>query len=120
MQAAAALWPAPASSTSAWRRLGTPRRQLCLDFTLPTGQSFRWRKTGPGEYTGVIGQRVVQMRQEDDDVAWRVVARGAGAAADDADADAAALMDYFNLGVDLAVLYEEWMAADARFCKVRV
>lgn len=42
-----------------WRSLGTPRSELSLDFTLPTGQSFRWRRTGSGEYTGVVGQRVV-------------------------------------------------------------
>ena len=42
-----------------WRSLGTPRAELQLDYTLPTGQSFRWRRTAAGEYTGVIGQRVV-------------------------------------------------------------
>ena len=42
-----------------WRSLGTPPTELRLEFTLPTGQSFRWRATGPDEYTGVIQQRVV-------------------------------------------------------------
>ncbi len=34
-------------------------QELNLDLTMPTGQSFRWRKTGPNAYTGVIGTRVV-------------------------------------------------------------
>ena len=42
-----------------WKRLGTPRAELLLQFTLPTGQSFRWKETGVDEYTGVIGQRLV-------------------------------------------------------------
>ena len=48
-----------ADSAAGWRLLGTPREELRLEFTLPTGQSFRWRETGPDEYTGVVGQRVV-------------------------------------------------------------
>ena len=131
----------PPADAHGWRRLGTPRAELCLDFTLPTGQSFRWRRTAPREFTGVVGRRVVQLRQEDDDVAWRVVARGGGdadggataapsktgaaaAAAADSDAaavaaqDAAALAAYLNLGVALAPLYEEWSSRDARFAAV--
>ena len=42
-----------------WQSLDCPSSELRLEFTLPTGQSFRWRKTGPQEYTGVIQQRVV-------------------------------------------------------------
>jgi hypothetical protein len=115
MPPSAAAAPAPAPG---WRRLGTPRAQLTLAFTLPTGQSFRWRQTAADEFTGVVGRRVVQLRQEADDVAWRVVGRGGDAAGAGAEEDAAALADYFNLGVDLAALYDEWAAADARFAKV--
>lgn len=44
-----------------WHRhsLGAPAAEVQLRFTLPTGQSFRWRPTGEDEYTGVIGSRVV-------------------------------------------------------------
>ncbi|KAI8474872.1 MAG: DNA glycosylase [Monoraphidium minutum] len=112
----AAAAPPPAAALQ-WRLLGTPPSELTLDFTLPTGQSFRWRRTAPNEYTGVIGRRVVQLRQLPRDIAWRVAARGAGVP-DDAAADADALSEYFNLGVGLGDLYEEWAAADARFAKV--
>lgn len=47
------------SMQSGWRSLDTTREELCLDFTLPTGQSFRWRATGHGQYEGVIGSRAV-------------------------------------------------------------
>ena len=47
-----------------WTSLGLNRRELTLDHTLPTGQSFRWRRTGENEYTGVIGTRVVRYAEQ--------------------------------------------------------
>ena len=49
----------PASQPMEWHSLAMPKRELFLAFTLPTGQSFRWRKTGDDLYTGVVHQRVV-------------------------------------------------------------
>ena len=54
----------------------------------------------------------VQMRQEQDDVAFRVLARGEGAHAAQ---DGAALHDYFNLGTSLAKLSLQWAQGDGRF-----
>ena len=48
-----------ASEATEWRSLAMPKKELCLAFTLPTGQSFRWRKTGDDVYTGVVHKRVV-------------------------------------------------------------
>ncbi|BDA51122.1 N-glycosylase/DNA lyase at N-terminal half [Coccomyxa sp. Obi] len=95
-----------------WQSLSCPPSELRLEFTLPTGQSFRWRKTAPQEYTGVIQERVVQMRQEENDVLFRVLARGAGAVPC---GDAAALHDYFNLGSRMADLTAHWAERDPRF-----
>jgi hypothetical protein len=39
--------------------LGLKPTELNLHFTLPTGQTFRWKRTGEDEYTGLIDQRVV-------------------------------------------------------------
>ena len=142
---------------SEWRSLNTPARELRLEFTLPTGQSFRWRQTGAQEFTGVIQQRVVctaswshiaaqgstywymrshhrkcadtmmtgshslssveqvQMRQEQDDVAFRVLARGEGTHAAQ---DEAALHDYFNLRTSLAELSAQWAQGDGCFRKI--
>jgi hypothetical protein len=63
-----------------WVSLSTPPEELWLANTLVTGQSFRWRRTDDsssphGTYTGVIGQRLVQMRQLPADVLYRVLAR---------------------------------------------
>ena len=46
-------------------------KELRLENTLPTGQSFRWRETTEGDYVGVIGERVVSI-EEADDVLYRV------------------------------------------------
>ena len=40
--------PATASPAASWHALGTPPEELQLEFTLPTGQSFRWRRSGAG------------------------------------------------------------------------
>jgi hypothetical protein len=63
-----------------WLSLHTPPEELLLANTLVTGQSFRWRRTDDSSscyemYTGVIGQRLVQMRQLPNDVQYRVLAR---------------------------------------------
>ena len=58
------LGPQPAcQGTAKWQSLGTSRQELTLDFTLPTGQSFRWRKSGEAEYTGVLNQRLVRISE---------------------------------------------------------
>lgn len=69
-----------AAQQHGWVSLHTPPDELLLSNTLPTGQSFRWRRTddssSPYEvYTGVVGQRLVQMRQLPADVQYRVLAR---------------------------------------------
>ena len=33
------------AASPAWKSLGTPSQELRLEFTLPTGQTFRWRQT---------------------------------------------------------------------------
>lgn len=108
--------PDPKLATdSRWRSLGTPEQELRLDFTLPTGQSFRWRRTSPGTYVGVVGQLVVAMKQGPTDVQYRILARGPAAQPAE---DAAALGDYFNLSTSLAELAAGWRAADERFARL--
>lgn len=99
-------------SSSGWQSLGTPAAELRLEFTLTTGQSFRWRQVGVGEYVGVIGQRVVHIKQLEDDVVYQVVGRGAQALAAE---DATVMDDYFNTSTSLAKLAEGWCAVDQRY-----
>ncbi|XP_040214961.1 N-glycosylase/DNA lyase [Rana temporaria] len=49
-----------------WRSLPCPSSELRLDFVLPGGQSFRWRESSPGFYTGVVHERVWTLTQKDD------------------------------------------------------
>lgn len=98
-----------------WQSLNTPWHELYLHNTLPTGQSFRWRRTTSDTYTGVIGQRVVQLKQLENDVHWRIVARGPLAPEHE---DAASMRSYFNLDTSLATLSTEWSERDNRFRRI--
>tara|TARA_B110000240_G_scaffold26593_1_gene27539 strand:- start:3497 stop:5059 length:1563 start_codon:yes stop_codon:yes gene_type:complete len=95
-----------------WISLGTSPTELCLANTLPTGQTFRWRKTSCGDWVGVIGERVVSLRQAPTDVLYRVHC-GPHGSTQSTDHDAIA--EYFNLAVNLSDLSQQWAAADVRF-----
>ncbi|DBA76918.1 TPA: 8-oxoguanine glycosylase ogg1 [Trebouxia sp. C0004] len=107
---------ATATSASAhsvvWQSLGAAPAELTLDFTLPTGQSFRWRQTGQAEFTGVVDNRVVKVQQTPSDVRYQVIARGDSAACSE---DAAVLRNYFNLQACLEELSQEWSSRDSRY-----
>ncbi|KAI7797466.1 N-glycosylase/DNA lyase [Triplophysa rosa] len=47
----------------AWRSLSCPRSELWLDLTLGCGQTFRWRETADGHWTGVMRGRVWTLTQ---------------------------------------------------------
>ncbi|PNH05522.1 N-glycosylase/DNA lyase, partial [Tetrabaena socialis] len=101
-----------------WRPLmetPTSTAALQLEFCLPTGQTFRWRRTGDGQFTGVVGTRLLCLRQHSGDVSYRVLARGAGASEA---GDALALHDYFNLGTSLEALSTGWAASCERYRRV--
>lgn len=104
----------PSTPAPGWTLLGTPSRELRLEFTLPTGQSFRWRETSPGsgEFTGVLGRRAMTLRQLEGDVAYQVLARTPDASPSE---DAAAIADYFNLSINLCELSQKWIEADVHF-----
>lgn len=85
----------PAATHSSPAHMVQTAQELTLDFTLPTGQSFRWRQTQPHEYTGVIGDRLVRLQQEQgSDVRYQVLARVPGS---DPALDAEAIREYFNM-----------------------
>ncbi|XP_048874157.1 N-glycosylase/DNA lyase isoform X2 [Brienomyrus brachyistius] len=50
----------------AWRSFRCPRSELRLDLTLGCGQTFRWRETADGHWTGVMGGRVWTLMQTED------------------------------------------------------
>ncbi|KAF3630585.1 N-glycosylase/DNA lyase OGG1 [Capsicum annuum] len=49
-----------------WVALKLSRSELYLPLTFPTGQTFRWKQTGPIQYTGVVGRsHLVLLKQLD-------------------------------------------------------
>ncbi|XP_024396718.1 N-glycosylase/DNA lyase OGG1 [Physcomitrium patens] len=100
-----------------WCSLGVGRAELCLDFTLPTGQSFRWRRTGLSQYTGVLGAHLISLRQIADDVEFFHHASSCKANASGSDIEKD-IREYLNLDTSLVVLYTEFSVADARFAAV--
>lgn len=92
--------------------LGLPPHELTLAFTLPTGQSFRWRPAGDGSFFGVISGRLVHVRDGCGGAEWRVVARAPSAPPPTT--DAAALADYFQTSIRLADREARWAVADPK------
>ncbi|KAK3263766.1 8-oxoguanine glycosylase ogg1 [Cymbomonas tetramitiformis] len=99
-----------------WEALGAGLKELSLDLTLPTGQSFRWRQIGPEHYRGVIGHRIVSLRQTPEGVLYKVHNRTALCSS--SAADRAALEDFFNLQVALEPMYDEFAQKDVRYREV--
>lgn len=108
------------SHTMQWNYLGTPADELRLEFTLPTGQSFRWKEIAPDQYLGVIGHRAVLLKQLDHDVAWAVLSRDSNvdASLPSLEEDREAIAEYFNLSVSLSSLAQQWKDADEYFAKL--
>ena len=103
------------SATSGWKIMrGMSARELRLAHTMPTGQSFRWQSRPDGDYVGVIGRRVVRVREDGGggDARYRVYCRPRGET--DAD-DEREILGYFNAGVSLSEMYAEFGGRDERF-----
>ncbi|XP_029974498.1 N-glycosylase/DNA lyase [Salarias fasciatus] len=60
------------SGSKLWRSFRCPKSELRLDLTLPCGQSFRWRETAEGHWTGVMGGRVWTLTQTEDTLWYHV------------------------------------------------
>ncbi|XP_041861061.1 N-glycosylase/DNA lyase isoform X1 [Melanotaenia boesemani] len=62
------------SGAKMWRSMCCLKSELRLDLTLACGQSFRWRETAEGHWTGVMGGRVWTLTQTDDTLWYHVYA----------------------------------------------
>ncbi|XP_068189055.1 N-glycosylase/DNA lyase [Antennarius striatus] len=60
------------SGAKMWKSLACAKSELRLDLTLACGQSFRWRETAEGHWTGVFGGRVWTLTQTDDSLWYHV------------------------------------------------
>ena len=113
--------------------LRVPLQELSLKFTLPSGQSFRWRKRAPSPdhkwdvWVGVIGQNVVSLTQDEKAglLHYDFLNRDFSTTSASGDRkrvkrgdEEAVIRDYFQLDTSLRDLYQEWRERDARFCSV--
>ncbi|KAM4563509.1 N-glycosylase/DNA lyase isoform 1-T2 [Odontesthes bonariensis] len=60
------------SGAKMWRSVACSKSELRLDLTLACGQSFRWRETAEGHWTGVMRGRVWTLTQTDDTLWYQV------------------------------------------------
>ncbi|XP_028757530.1 N-glycosylase/DNA lyase OGG1 [Neltuma alba] len=101
------------SDHAKWVPLNLAPQELCLPLTFPTGQTFRWRKTGPSQYTGVVGSHLISLKHiENGDVCYYLHHT-------DSEIDArTALLDFLNARVSLTDVWKEFSASDARFAEL--
>jgi len=106
-------------ATSEWHDLNVGPNELRPEFSLTTGQCFNWRpvveiKIGEEkilEWTGVIGNRVISLRQTEFSTLFRCLNTAAG---ETKEVVRSFLFEYFQLHTSLASLYQEWAAVDER------
>uniref|UniRef100_A0A3P8T2X5 N-glycosylase/DNA lyase n=1 Tax=Amphiprion percula TaxID=161767 RepID=A0A3P8T2X5_AMPPE len=60
------------SGAKMWRSMACAKSELRLDLTLACGQSFRWKETAVGHWTGVMGGRVWTLTQTDDTLWYHI------------------------------------------------
>lgn len=105
------------SADCCWRSLGVGIKELKLDITFPTGQTFRWKKTGPSEYTGAVGTYLFTLRQvttdeeEEEEEVEYFIHNPSGFSQE----GELALRDYLNLSISLTDMWKGFAEADSRF-----
>ena len=122
-----------------WRKLLVNKPGVRLDLTLPSGQSFRWKETAPGEWTSVICGFVWILKQlEHGEILYRVYKSSNGPhssrgkrileevqISSESEKDKGSkiyesiLRDYFQVDdVDVEILFDQWKTSDPHFAKV--
>ncbi|KAJ4842904.1 8-oxoguanine glycosylase ogg1 [Turnera subulata] len=99
-----------------WAPLNLPQSELYLPLTLPTGQTFRWKQTGPLQYTGAVGPHLISLKHhhDHDGAVYYHIHRTPS----DESAAMCALLDFLNSHVSLADLWSDFSASDPRFAEV--
>lgn len=118
---------------SDWRKLPVSLAELCIDTTLRSGQSFRWKKLDD-EWICALHGRILSLKQDAKHLHYRATwptfqgplltpprsatpsTIGSEDGAEEEEDDTEALLrEYFNLDVNLSALYEQWSQADTNF-----
>ncbi|XP_038989430.1 N-glycosylase/DNA lyase OGG1 [Phoenix dactylifera] len=105
------------ATSAGWEPLHISRSELSLPLSLPTGQTFRWRRTAADCFTGVVGPHLLSLKHLEGDPAGHVAFLLHGPSSASA-AALSALGDYLNLGVSLADLWQGFAQADPRFAEL--
>ena len=103
-------------------RIKKKKKETATEVDLLTKRSFPSSLSNRNT-AGVIGTRAYQIEQLEDSIRYRVVARGDGsdaaAGSSNAEEDAAALREYFQLHLNLSELIDHWSKCDERFKAVK-
>ncbi|KAK8298405.1 hypothetical protein V6Z12_D05G252700 [Gossypium hirsutum] len=96
-----------------WVPLNLSQTELSLPLTFPTGQTFRWKQTGPLQYTGTIGPHLLSLKHlQNGDVSYFIHFTPSESAAK------LALLDFLNVSISLAKLWEVFSENDSRFAEL--
>ncbi|KAF0932194.1 hypothetical protein E2562_008720 [Oryza meyeriana var. granulata] len=116
------LVAAAAEAEGDWIGLPLSAADLSLPLTLPTGQTFLWRRTSvsPLRFTGAVGPHLISLSHLSDGRLAFLLHNGdlGRSSSSSVPAARAALSDYLNAAVPLADLWRRFAAADARFAEV--
>ncbi|KAJ3210703.1 8-oxoguanine glycosylase ogg1 [Dinochytrium kinnereticum] len=94
---------------SKWWSLRTGPKELRLDATLFSGQTFLWRETGPNQFTSVLKGHIVTLKQTSDDILVQ---------SDSSEGEVYEILcNYFRLDIKLESLYTHWAERDVNFKK---
>lgn len=67
-----------------------------LDYTMTCGQAFRWRKQSDGTWSGVVRDRLIELRVEDGMLLWHTYPEN----------DEELIVDYLRLRDDVGAIYD--------------
>ncbi|GAV83852.1 HhH-GPD domain-containing protein/OGG_N domain-containing protein [Cephalotus follicularis] len=105
--------PKKAKTTQTWVPLNVSQSDLSLPLTFPTGQTFRWKQTGPTQFTGTVGPHLISLKhRQDGDVYYCVHRTTCESSA------ISALLDYLNVAISLTKVWEVFSLSDPRFAEL--
>ena len=83
--------------------------ELNLEYTLASGQTFRWSRTDDGWWTGVVRGSVVCIRSTKDGLEWQTYPEAS---------NIGLVTDYFRLSEHVEAIYAQLARADRHTCEV--
>ncbi|KAJ6398970.1 hypothetical protein OIU77_019681, partial [Salix suchowensis] len=96
-----------------WAPVNLTQSELSLLLTFPTGQTFRWKQTGPLQYTGTLGPHLISLKHhQNGDVYYQIHHSPSQSAAK------SALLSFLNTNISLTEMWHEFAAADSRFAEL--